>query len=75
MPDIDIYLAETLQARAKGIAKPANWYARLKSFFDRQFGPDWRKTDPDFWKPLIVTMSSPKKNWSKSFSPLILEAI
>jgi len=50
MPEIDIYLAETLHARAKGIAKPANWYARLKSFFDGQFGPDWRKTDPEFWQ-------------------------
>ncbi len=50
MPDIDIYLAEMLHARAKGIARPANWYARLKSFFDSKFGPDWRKTDPEFWQ-------------------------
>ena len=50
MADIDLYLAEMLQARAQGILKQANWYARLKSFFDKQFGPDWRQANPDFWK-------------------------
>ena len=50
MSDIDLYLAEMLQARAQGVTRQANWYARLKSFFDNQFGPDWRESNPDFWK-------------------------
>jgi DNA-binding NtrC family response regulator len=50
MSDIDIYLAEMFQARSQGIARHANWYVRLKSFFDSKFGPDWHKTDPEFWQ-------------------------
>jgi DNA-binding response OmpR family regulator len=50
MSEIDIFLAEMLRARSRGILKHANWLARLKSFFDGKFGPDWQKQDPEFWK-------------------------
>lgn len=41
MTDIASYAAELLEARAKGIKRPGNWFSRLESFFKRQFGSDW----------------------------------
>ena len=39
---IDIYLSDLLNAH-EGNEKPHRWFARLKSFFDVQFGYDWHK--------------------------------
>ena len=41
MSEIDIYLADLLEAHEKGIEQPGKWFSRLKSFFERQFGSDW----------------------------------
>ena len=41
MPDIASYATELLQAHAKGIKRPGNWFSRLESFFERQFGTEW----------------------------------
>lgn len=43
MSEIILYVAEVLEAKQKGIERPKKWFARLKSFFDRQFGVDWLK--------------------------------
>lgn len=48
--DIAIYVADILRAREKGIEKQGNWFARLRPYFDKKFGVDWRKKDKDFWK-------------------------
>jgi DNA-binding response OmpR family regulator len=41
MPDIASFAAEMIQARENGIDRPGNWFARLESFFERQFGTEW----------------------------------
>lgn len=41
MSEIASYVADLLAARQAGLEKPGNWYQRLKSFFEKQFGSDW----------------------------------
>ena len=41
MTDIASYAAELLEARAKGIQRPGNWFRRLEAFFEKQFGTEW----------------------------------
>jgi DNA-binding response OmpR family regulator len=48
--DIAAYLAEVIQANREGREKHSTWFSRLKPFFDRKFGPDWKKKDEAFWK-------------------------
>jgi DNA-binding NtrC family response regulator len=53
--DIGVYVADILKARQKGIRKHATWFARLRPFFDKKFGPDWRAKDAEFWKEFDQT--------------------
>jgi len=55
MADIDIYLAEVINARNKGIKKHRNWFERLKPFFDRKFGPHWQDKEKAFWRDFNKT--------------------
>ena len=48
--DIHIYLIDILQAREEGQEKEGKWFARLKPFFDKTFGRDWRREHQEFWK-------------------------
>jgi hypothetical protein len=48
--EIAIYLAEIIGASEKGIEKQDNWFARLRPYFDKKFGPDWREQHKEFWK-------------------------
>ena len=41
LAEIEVYVADVLEAHQNGIQRSKNWYARLKSFFDKQFGYDW----------------------------------
>jgi DNA-binding response OmpR family regulator len=47
--ELPAYLAEILRAREKGLEKEGGWFAKLKPFFDRKFGSDWREKDREFW--------------------------
>ncbi len=47
--DIADFLSDFLESYKQGIKKSGNWFAKLKPFFDRKFGPDWREKDKDFW--------------------------
>ena len=49
MSEIDIYLKEIFIAKEKGIEKSANWFERLRSFFDSRFGAGWKNKDKKFW--------------------------
>ena len=40
MSEIDVFLADLLKAQ-QGDEKPNKWFARLKSFFELQFGKGW----------------------------------
>jgi DNA-binding NtrC family response regulator len=59
MSEIATFLADVLEARERGINKHGNWFARLKPFFDKKFGADWREKEREFWmdfdKNYIVT--------------------
>lgn len=43
LTEIDVFIADLLRAQ-QGDEKPNNWFLRLKSFFEMQFGKDWLKT-------------------------------
>jgi DNA-binding NtrC family response regulator len=51
--NIDIFLADILEARDKQKNVWLKWYERLSGFFDRRFGPDWKDEDKEFWETLI----------------------
>ena len=50
LSEIKTYVQDILKAREEGIEKHGLWFARLKPFYDRKFGPDWRKEHKEFWK-------------------------
>jgi len=41
MSEIASYVADLMQAQAEGIERPRNWFDRLESFFEKQFGNNW----------------------------------
>ncbi|WP_022664994.1 response regulator [Desulfospira joergensenii] len=47
--DISLFLADILTARKQGKQANFTWFSLLDPVFDRLFGTDWRKNDPDFW--------------------------
>ena len=49
LSEIATFAKDILEARQKGVEKPAHWFARLKPFFDKHFGTGWREKDRDFW--------------------------
>jgi len=55
MSDITTYLADILKAQAKGIEKQGTWFARLKQFFDKKFGPGWKEEHKEFWQEFDKT--------------------
>jgi DNA-binding NtrC family response regulator len=50
MTDIESFLNDILQAREKGKNPWIRWYDRMGSFFEKKFGPDWKKNDKEFWE-------------------------
>jgi hypothetical protein len=48
--DISTFVKDILEARQRGIRKHANWFDRLKPFFDKKFGSAWRERDNEFWQ-------------------------
>ena len=55
MSDITTYLTDILKAQAKGIEKQGTWFARLKQFFDKKFGPGWKEEHKEFWQEFDKT--------------------
>lgn len=50
MVNISIYLNELLEAKATNRHFWSRWLGRWGSYYDKKFGPDWRKHDRDFWE-------------------------
>ncbi len=48
--DIAVYLADVLKARKDNAERGGAWMSRLKPFFDKKFGPDWKEKDRAFWE-------------------------
>jgi len=53
--DVTTYLTDILKAREKGIEKHGTWFARLKQFFDKKFGPGWKEEHKEFWQEFDKT--------------------
>jgi DNA-binding NtrC family response regulator len=49
MADIETFLTDVLEAKAKGENPWKKWYTRLASFCEKKFGADWVKDEKDFW--------------------------
>ena len=50
LADIPLFLADVLDDSQKDPQRQAGWFARLRPFFDKQFGPGWREKDQEFWR-------------------------
>ena len=50
MKDIVMYLTDILEAKEKGERFWWRWLDRFGSYYDKKFGPDWRKGDEEFWR-------------------------
>jgi DNA-binding NtrC family response regulator len=57
--DIATYLADILKAREKGVEKSGIWFSRLKPFFDKKFGKEWKEEHKEFWEEFDRTYTSP----------------
>ena len=63
--DIGTFLAEVIEAGEKGIEKQGKWFARLRPFFDKKFGPGWREKDKEFWKDFDQSYRVSKEEMEK----------
>jgi len=51
--NIELYVADVLEAKEKNKNVWAKWYERLSGFCDKRFGPNWREQDREFWDAMI----------------------
>ncbi|MFZ7111696.1 MAG: response regulator [Desulfatiglandales bacterium] len=51
--NIEMYVADVLEAKEKNKNVWAKWYERLSGFCDKRFGPNWREQDREFWDAMI----------------------
>jgi response regulator RpfG family c-di-GMP phosphodiesterase len=56
--DIPPFVRYILEAHIGGIEKDSTWFARLRPFFDKKFGPEWRRKNEEFWKEFDETYTS-----------------
>jgi len=49
MEELVTYLNDILEAKHKGEPLWSRWLDRFASYYDRKFGPNWKKIDEDFW--------------------------
>jgi CheY-like chemotaxis protein len=50
---IDVFVADVLEALDKHKNVWSKWYERLAGFCDKRFGKNWRDQDREFWDNLI----------------------
>jgi CheY-like chemotaxis protein len=50
MPNLASHLAEILEAKDKGENLWSRWLKRFDAYYERKFGPDWKRGDKDFWE-------------------------
>jgi response regulator RpfG family c-di-GMP phosphodiesterase len=56
--DIPIFVQYILEGHIEGIEKDSTWFARLRPFFDKKFGPEWRRKNEEFWKDFDETYTN-----------------
>lgn len=57
--DVPEYLGDIVKAHKEGEERYAEWFAKLKPYFDKKFGPGWRKKHEQFWKEFEETYGKP----------------
>lgn len=56
MIDIEIYVADVLEALKTKKSSWEVWFERLSGFYDKRFkGTDWREKEKEFWQKKIKT--------------------
>ena len=50
MVNIASFLSDILEAKEKGKNPWTRWYERMGSFFEKKFGPNWKKDEKEFWE-------------------------
>ena len=50
MANITTFLNDILEARQKGKNLWWRWLDRLGAILGKKYGPDWQKTDKEFWE-------------------------
>lgn len=50
MANITDFLEEILEAKEKGRHLRRRWLERWGDYYDKKFGPEWRKEDKEFWE-------------------------
>lgn len=56
LPKLDEFISEVLETHQSGGSTWKLLSKRLGNFFDRAFGQDWMKDDPDFWNNYYMYM-------------------
>jgi DNA-binding NtrC family response regulator len=52
MHNIAVFLSDILEAKEKGKSSWWRWLDRLGSYYDKEFGPDWKEGNRDFWEKM-----------------------
>ena len=50
MLNIETFLVDILEAKAKGKNPWGRWYERFASFCEKKFGSEWQTADKEFWE-------------------------
>jgi DNA-binding response OmpR family regulator len=51
MDEIELFVADVLEANEKNKSPWVKWFDRLSGFYDRKFhGPNWREKEQEFWE-------------------------
>jgi hypothetical protein len=50
LSNLDDFLNDLLGASRQGRSAWALLFERLGSFFEKSFGPQWARNDPEFWE-------------------------
>ena len=56
MANIATYLNDILDAKEQGKSFWWRWLDRFAAYYDKKFGPDWQKDDPEFWRKFDAWM-------------------
>lgn len=62
--DIATYLVDIIEESEQEVQE-SKWFQRLKPFFDKKFGPDWREKDREFWDEFDRTFRVSKDELGK----------
>ncbi len=50
LADIQSYLNGVLEAKQKGKSFWSRWIGHMDEYYEKKFGPDWKRDDKDFWR-------------------------